>query len=333
MDLPYYAIRRSDSPELDMPRKANGDILRHHEELSFLTTMDCKSKQKVFLYEAHFTCVVSGSHNLRWEAHAFLDTYYDDEEGIEQYEYDPEAADQLQVDPLRAGGPADQPISDPRQYFLIVLEIRINRVRKEWREVYEGLDQLMKPSVSDFRACHHKPFQTISILHFQAWNVSLSTMRISVDSVQEAHIRNYLRNFDPLSFTMEVRDCELRLGDVRTWVDQTTELLRRLEVDLSALINKWDDFNCVQDYHFGNMDSSVQHCLRAIQKSFLQLRGITKDFLILKGRCAAIRETVSGVQDRTVLRKLIDWDFYSTPQPCNSKLRQNQWLLLKRRIR
>ena len=148
IDLPYYALRESESPIQDISRKGNGGALRNCEDLSFLIAHPHKPEEVSYLCEAHFSCVVSGTNDARCEIHAFNDTYFDHEECIEEFVFDRNSAEQIQEDPLRPGKPAYELITDPRHYFLDVFAVRIKRIRGDWRKVLYFVDKHIKQSVS-----------------------------------------------------------------------------------------------------------------------------------------------------------------------------------------
>lgn len=97
----------------------------------------------------------------RWKAHAFIDTYFDEEEDRESaQDYhedmgldDEECVDGLQVDPLGHGEfDANLPIWNPLQYFLRVLETRIRQVKAKWEDLVKSLEIGVKQFVSDPRS-------------------------------------------------------------------------------------------------------------------------------------------------------------------------------------
>src|ERR1700761_3946431 len=76
--LPYYAWRSTATPRYDHRRFANGDHLRHVQDISFLDWDDSKgSNRSSYLYESQISCVVAGSDNWTWVAYCFVDTYFD----------------------------------------------------------------------------------------------------------------------------------------------------------------------------------------------------------------------------------------------------------------
>jgi hypothetical protein len=95
-------------------------------DLSFLKIPD----QKKIMHEAQITFLICGSDDQRWAAYAFVDTHFDDEDfGDETFSYEG-----FQEDPIARGKiDANLPIGDPREYFLMISNIRLTQVREEWR--------------------------------------------------------------------------------------------------------------------------------------------------------------------------------------------------------
>jgi hypothetical protein len=145
--LPYYVWRSSQKPCQDHRQFANGDPLRHSRDVSFLNWKTCGSSG--FLYEAQISCVVAGPDEWRWVAYCFVDTYFDGveeaKETVLSYHEDSLADEGMRVDPLTYGvvNP-DNPIQDPREYFLMVFRIRIDQVKREWQQVVEKVYQSIR---------------------------------------------------------------------------------------------------------------------------------------------------------------------------------------------
>jgi len=118
--------------------KCNGEPLRQSRELPFLSRPMNASKstgEHYCLYEAQISVTVTGIDDWVWTVYGIVDTYFESRETTEGYgalegrlrgRPDPLAAEQLN---------ADQPIWTPREYFLKVFEIRLNRVLKEWDKI------------------------------------------------------------------------------------------------------------------------------------------------------------------------------------------------------
>lgn len=122
----------------------NGGPLRHYLDASFLASAE--SYSHIYLYEAQISFVVTGTDESRWEAHCFVDTYFDEgdprRETVAEYHKDREFEGGINADPLTYGHlDAEAPIRDPRKYFLMVFEIRLSQVRREWEHVVMSLKE------------------------------------------------------------------------------------------------------------------------------------------------------------------------------------------------
>ena len=148
--LPYYVWRSSQKPCEDHRQYANGDPLRHSQDVSFLEWEAYGSSS--FLYEAQISCVVAGLDEWRWIAYCFVDTYFDTLEGgketVLSYHEDSLTNKGIRADPLTFGvTDADKPIHDPRDYFLTVFQTRINQVKCEWQQVVAKVQQSVREYV------------------------------------------------------------------------------------------------------------------------------------------------------------------------------------------
>lgn len=146
MDLPYFALRSSDTPILDTHLRGNGKSLRQCEDVTFLKAEPSDSLSRHYLYEAHFSCIVSGTHNSRWKACAFGDTYHENE--VQDLEPDPTNPEQGLEDPMRPNKLMDNVIMDPRHYYLDVFAAQIRYISGEWREIRDHVCHNTNDSVS-----------------------------------------------------------------------------------------------------------------------------------------------------------------------------------------
>ncbi|KAK0649648.1 hypothetical protein B0T16DRAFT_457041 [Cercophora newfieldiana] len=162
LHLPFYAWRRSRQPLKDQRRKANGKPLRRCRSLEFLVLdpqHDPATPVEDCIYEAQVSCIVTGFDEGSWVGLAFVDTYYrgdDDRESVEYYaDQNSEAEARMEnpflMDPLTGGRvDANAPIWKPREYFLRLLECRIDQVRREWHNVVSRLLQITEPYTHDY---------------------------------------------------------------------------------------------------------------------------------------------------------------------------------------
>lgn len=138
--LPFFALRSSLTPRKDhreMP-------LRNTKDISFLNWHDQGSRTLVQLHEAHVSFVISGFHDWCWVAHCFVDTYYhDDDKGKESVE---DYADQTIISqgmatdaPTLGNIDCDQPIWNPREYFIHVVYFRLLKANSEWQSLHKAV--------------------------------------------------------------------------------------------------------------------------------------------------------------------------------------------------
>jgi hypothetical protein len=97
------------------------------------------------LYEAQISVAVSGIDHWIWAAYGFVDTYFDFEESVDDYDQLSQSSWKQGVgrpDPLMAGrvDAVDLPVWTPREYFLRVVKIRIFKVLREWRLIIDKVE-------------------------------------------------------------------------------------------------------------------------------------------------------------------------------------------------
>jgi hypothetical protein len=90
--------------------------------------------------------VVAGSDEWRWVAYCFVDTYLDAaeeaKEGVSSYHEDSLDVEGMRADPLTFGAAnADNPVQNPREDFLMVCQIRVDQVKREWQQVVAKVRQ------------------------------------------------------------------------------------------------------------------------------------------------------------------------------------------------
>ncbi|KAI8716026.1 hypothetical protein NCS52_01112100 [Fusarium sp. LHS14.1] len=152
-DLPSYAFRvtpgHSPPRDLRKRRSTENGALRKITDLSFLVRKPkspAPPTTKAFLCEVQTTVLISGSDPWRWVAYCFVDTYFEGEdkrESVDAYdevEIDDESHMCIQPDPFTtAESDANQPVLNPREYFLVVLESRLRHVRDEWHTLISNM--------------------------------------------------------------------------------------------------------------------------------------------------------------------------------------------------
>lgn len=134
----------------DSPSAAsNIKPLRQWKDLSFLELQSSTSESEIVygIHEASISFALCGLDHWRWTAFAFADTAFDDHDLQE----DLLSYNGFQQDPIaQISDPwilANQPIWDPREYFLTVLNVRIAQVGKEWQYLVRKVEQGIKQYV------------------------------------------------------------------------------------------------------------------------------------------------------------------------------------------
>jgi len=145
--LPYYVWRSSQKACEDHRRDTNASPLRQSQDVSFLNLKS--SGPPGFLYEAQISCVVAGSDEWRWVGYCFVDTYFDATEEAQEsvllYHEDSLGDEGMRGDPFTLGTTdADNPIHKPREYFLMVFRIRVDRIKREWEQVVAKVRQSIR---------------------------------------------------------------------------------------------------------------------------------------------------------------------------------------------
>jgi hypothetical protein len=148
LHIPYFALRASLPPKPAPKGAVHNNPPRQWTDLSFLEILDLESQdqRKYCMHEAQISFVICGSDDQRWAAYAFVDTHFDGEdlgEEIFGVQDDP-----IQDDPIarcKFGG--EYPIGDPREYFLMIFEIRSTEVREEWEHLVRMVERNIKRRV------------------------------------------------------------------------------------------------------------------------------------------------------------------------------------------
>lgn len=156
--LPYFALSTT-APVNDCPWKLGTSNQRERWiDMSFLNTQPPSEFPRLYgIRQAQFSLAICGSDNRRWIAYAFEDTDPGSEdltpenlslEGV----HDPDAEEDEQQgkppnwDPIRDEPDpreldANQAIWDPREYFLIGMEVGIAKPLKAWEYLVRSLER------------------------------------------------------------------------------------------------------------------------------------------------------------------------------------------------
>lgn len=103
--------------------------------------------ERCCLYEAMTSVVVTGNDHWTWTAYGFVDTYWDSRESVDGY-HEMKGRRRGRADPLANGQiNADEPLWDPREYFLKVVEIRTGLALMEWIQIIKRMEREVKQYV------------------------------------------------------------------------------------------------------------------------------------------------------------------------------------------
>jgi hypothetical protein len=148
LHLPFFILRKSTPPE-EFEGKVHLKPWRNWTDLSFLNLDKSDSgPQKTTevwgIQEAQFSLVVAGSDHFRWNGYSFVDSEYD---GILAESFD----NDLPHDQIAAGViEARFPYWGPRDYWIMVFEIRSRHVRNHWRYLIHKLELGIKQHVRSY---------------------------------------------------------------------------------------------------------------------------------------------------------------------------------------
>ncbi|KAH6982595.1 hypothetical protein EDB80DRAFT_824609 [Ilyonectria destructans] len=254
--IPFFCWPKRTTKARDSRVRSEGNFIRRCVDLSFLNPGSGSSGQgdgTAVLYEAQISCVITGLDNWTWTAYLFVDTYFEEDSTDDVGSYWDEVEDQYSPDPLTRGNhDANLPesMSDPRTYFLTVLQIRFLQVKEAWEDLIKKLQP---------RICQYITHHQMSILDPQSSNGgATSASDSSVWIAQSLHAIKQLQY--SISQTASEFDRFID-GDVNYFTDQdsfgesftlvkdawksikhTRHELRKLDGLLGQLIEQCEDF-------------------------------------------------------------------------------------------
>lgn len=252
LQIPYFVAR-------PMPKKpTNSKIPRECMDLSFLRIPPymCLGNSKYGAFEAAFSLVLCGKHDLHWVAYAFDDTYFNEEEGGEEEEEEDEEEEEPQApeDPIAPNGKVlvDPPLWNAREYFLTICDHRMTQVFEESQ----------------------------SLVRIIQYNVAPYTKHDSSTPVQHSENRRYQTKNVEETLERNVK---------------TIELLTQLHNRISRTVRAWETFYSYdgdiayfQDFDLRSSDRSsrlVYGSLLAIRETLAKLKDLEQDVLLLKQSC------------------------------------------------
>ncbi|KAK7442318.1 hypothetical protein Landi51_09619 [Colletotrichum acutatum] len=268
--LPFFAWRGSTEPCRDGRSTSDGVPTRETTDVSFLSapilgeTSNAEVKEREFLYEAQSSIAVFGWNRTIWTACSLADTYFypdavnpDNEDlliyyrDVEEIEWDAVSMAELPIDRVS--------ISDPREYFLMVLKIRGEKCKDEWRNVLYH----MKIGVRKYLRAPHVPRlrqkqtlgnaddQAEAIEKSEAWVKEVNTILTRLTETLSKTITAWdtfssrdavliSRSFEPISS----KNADFLLYDIAVLADE----LKKIWVDLKGLEGLIEKFKA--QYHY-----------------------------------------------------------------------------------
>ena len=154
--IPYLALR--DKGSAKDQRSGPAGRLRHSSDIPVRHVGEAADAT---YHEAQISFLLLGSDEWFWTAYCFVDTYFGSEYSCEEYlnATSGPPATALSLDPPTGGEKLlDDPIWNPRGYFLAVLARRMDQVSKEWSNlvatVNNRLTDYVRLSPRASRVCH-----------------------------------------------------------------------------------------------------------------------------------------------------------------------------------
>ncbi|KAI1371184.1 hypothetical protein F4677DRAFT_464434 [Hypoxylon crocopeplum] len=259
--LPYFALRKHRLPQKDTRRAANGDGLRGYYDITFLRTMSSKADNSPteYVYEAKVSCLLSGLSRYSWSTHFFNDLYFETDEDAESIEeYLDQGSTGTILDPLTAGKKLmDTLPCEPREYFLVVLEIRLGRIKKEWQQLFAAVNQAIQAYRNDY------------------WDRAVLCMTNNQGSHPDADSeRSQLRE------------------ELQEWMRRSVELLRKFIGPLNQYSEEWKIFQDTGVNYFMTTDNP-EHSARLRQS----LTSVEQRVTDLRRLLSKLKHTIDSCED------------------------------------
>jgi hypothetical protein len=135
LHLPYYELLELESICPQKYESSGAKVVQVSTDLSFLDMSSSKAlvKKSYAIQKAQFSLVICGTDDSHYVAYAFIDREFGEDEDLAMdFPYQGVQEDPIASDCGNSIINANQPISDPRAYFLMMFELRIGNVLREW---------------------------------------------------------------------------------------------------------------------------------------------------------------------------------------------------------
>lgn len=239
-------------------------------DLSFLTGIvnsTGSTNVSYYLHEAQTSLLIVGNNNTVWTAYLFTDTYHNGRPGETNHEdlsffQQPSASEENELfyDPLTMGQhDANVPIWDPREYFCLIVRIRLGLIKEEWAYIFS----LFAEKIGAFvRSPHHASFDIAKSLTLLTWYL------------QKLDIPSFLEPTGLGSAEAHAHAIE----DAYDWITKATRILHCLTSNLTRVIQTWSSFfkDNIRDFLEGSSEQ-LKLSLQKIRISMNELREILAD--------------------------------------------------------
>jgi hypothetical protein len=147
--MPYHAMRRGPIDDTKDPRRISGIRLRKSEPLPLRS--DSRDQEDLYYHEAQTSSLSWGPDETFWSELFLVDTYFGSEKNRETYLDTPRngSPGDGSDPPLGGRGSMKVPMFDPREYFLMKVDRRIEQVATEYGALVETFNKRMEEYVSD----------------------------------------------------------------------------------------------------------------------------------------------------------------------------------------
>lgn len=135
LHLPYFALRRSKYILQDTRKLRKSRTFLRADQQAVNEDHEC-------IHEAQISFLITGVDEWFWTALCCVDSFFEAERPIDVLYQEQKDA------PTGGMRRSSKPMWNPRQYFLIVLAVRLRQVRKEWENILFVIDERLSKYVS-----------------------------------------------------------------------------------------------------------------------------------------------------------------------------------------
>jgi hypothetical protein len=145
--IPYHALRLGPIHSTKDPRKISGKRLRKSEPLPL--RLESTDQEDLFYHGAQTSSLCWGPDESFWTEVFLVDTYFGSEENHLTYLTPPQGRQPGDGSdpPLGGRGSMRKPLFDPREYFLLKIDRRMDQVTTEYSALVETFNKRMNEYV------------------------------------------------------------------------------------------------------------------------------------------------------------------------------------------